>query len=152
MQGLREWAMAQAAQCSSGDFLERYRGPTLIYKNWYRQLMERERRLCTPGRAIMGCSYDGSLYPCRGYIGVERWRLGDVRSGIDQNRLTAFIAECLQAESHCDACPAKLACEKPCPASYPESTPTECVARDCESAKNLTALLQESFARLRQTD
>lgn len=152
VEGLREWALDQAARCTPGNFLERYRGPAVIYKGWQRLLFERGLPLCTPGRGILASDHLGNLYPCEAYLGTARWRIGDVWNGLEPERLEAFLAECRKAEKICAACPTEPTCDKPCLGLSANTTPVENVLEGCPLSKSLTRLVQDSFDRLMQWD
>jgi uncharacterized protein len=150
MEGLREWALAQAAQCSAEDFLERYRGPVLIYQGWQRLMFGLAHPLCTPGRDMLAADYDGSLYPCEAYVGTERWRLGDLWKGIDPERLQAYYAEHEKAAAICSSCSHNRACDKPCLALSRQATPRENLLEGCEMSRSVTEMLQETLDILMQ--
>jgi radical SAM protein with 4Fe4S-binding SPASM domain len=150
LEGLREWALAQAAYCSPEDFLERYRGPAVIYKGWQRLLFAAKHPLCTPGLGMLAAGHDGALFPCEAYVGTDRWQIGDLWNGIETDRLEAFRGECRKAEGICAACPTESTCDKPCLAVFPNRTPAENIAAECGLSKSVTDLLQESFDLLMQ--
>jgi uncharacterized protein len=152
LEGLREWAWEQAGYLSASDFLSRYQGPSVIYRGWRRLLLEQEDALCAPAQSILACGHDGSLYPCEGFLGGPRWRLGDLWQGVDAKRLQEFRAECRKAEAVCASCPGKRACEKPCLAVQPAASPKENVAAGCADAQTLANILQESFAVLMRNE
>jgi radical SAM protein with 4Fe4S-binding SPASM domain len=148
--GLRAWALAQAARCTPENFLERYRGPSVIYKGWQRLFFGAHHPLCTPGRGMLAAGHDGTLYPCEAYIGTDRWRIGDVWNGIEADRLKAFLAECGKAEKICAACPTEPTCDKPCLGLSAGASPAENILEGCAMSRRVTDLVQESFDRLMQ--
>ena len=145
---LRAWAMDQAGRCSVPDFLSRYRGPALIYQGWKRLLLETEKPVCTPGRGVLAVHYNGDLYPCEAYIGVDRWKLGDLVRGLKTSRLAAFTAQCQRAEAVCRACDSRIPCEKTCLATIATETPLQNVRRHCKLAQRIAHITQESYERL----
>ena len=152
LEGMREWASAQAQTCTPESFLGEYRGPDMIYSGWKRLLFGRERPMCAPGLDVLAVDSEGSIYPCDAYVGIESRRLGDVFSGIDPQRRAAFAALCRKAKALCAACDHRVACEKPCLAATATATPAQNVRRHCRTMKKAAAVVQDSFARLMQNE
>lgn len=45
---------------------------------------------CGAGRSFLGVSPDGDLYPCFRFIGIEKYQLGHITTGLDQEAAIAF--------------------------------------------------------------
>ncbi|MEW6219430.1 MAG: radical SAM protein [Thermodesulfobacteriota bacterium] len=70
---------------------------------------------CGVGRGTLTAGVDGSLYPCHRYVGEERYRIGDVRQGLDRSRLAAYFKTYFQSRDRCDTCWAVKLCQRVCP-------------------------------------
>ena len=151
LKGLREWAHAQARSCTAMTFLSDYRGPQVIFNGWQRLLLGQEKTFCTPARGTLAVGHDGAVYPCEPYIGVPRWRLGDIFQGVDAGKIAAFVESCAQAEAHCVGCEHLLACEKPCFGLIATDTPAQNVKRHCRVAKRVSRIVEGSFCRMLRT-
>jgi uncharacterized protein len=91
---------------------------------------------CGAGRSFFGVDADGSLYPCFRFIGIEGFKLGDIRKGLDESKLKKFRISAGKPYSHrrfCRACWAAPLCGGPCFAvtemfgpGYNEPDPIQC--------------------------
>ncbi len=72
---------------------------------------------CGAGSEMLAVSTDGFLYPCHGFVGIDRFALGSVSAGITSpselhNTFLNYSAETI---STCKACWARFLCTKRCP-------------------------------------
>jgi uncharacterized protein len=147
--GLREWALEQADACTAMTFLGGYRGPRSVYTGWRRLLLGTEKQFCTPAQGVLAVGCDGGLYPCEPYIGVAQWKLGDLFNGLDSGKVAAFVASCVRAQTHCEGCRHRLACEKVCFGLIATDTPLQNVKRSCRGlAKRDARITEQSFRKL----
>ena len=75
------------------------------------------RTTCGAGRNFVGVGSDGAIYPCFRFIGVERYRIGQLGDGIDQQAALAFQRDAGRAydqRAACRECWAAPLCGGPC--------------------------------------
>lgn len=79
-------------------------------------------RYCGVAGSYLGISSSGKVYPCFRHLGMSRYCLGDVRSGVDGERRLAFLAAeaaDVDARPGCRDCWARYLCGGGC---YADST------------------------------
>jgi uncharacterized protein len=72
---------------------------------------------CGAGRSYFGVGPDGGLFPCFRFVGIERFRLGRLPSGLDRTRTSAFIrgpGRRTGRRTSCRRCAAAALCGGPC--------------------------------------
>jgi len=72
---------------------------------------------CGAGRNFFASGPDGQLYPCFRFIGLENYRLGDVESGLDLDRVRWFTdgpGMPYEDRKECGTCWAAPLCGGPC--------------------------------------
>ena len=72
---------------------------------------------CGAGRSFYGIGPAGTMYPCFRFVGVERYALGDVFSGVDDKLVSAFRSgpgRGYEERSPCKKCWAAPLCGGPC--------------------------------------
>jgi radical SAM protein with 4Fe4S-binding SPASM domain len=75
-----------------------------------------ERRMrCGVGRGCTTVGIDGKLYPCHRYVGMEKYVLGDVSTGVDQERFTDYLRGFFETKKKCERCWAINVCGGYCP-------------------------------------
>lgn len=109
---------------------------------------------CGVGRGMTTVTEEGKLYPCHRYVGMERYVIGDVRSGIDRTRLRAYLEQYFQTKAKCSLCWAQRLCGGACPwyASRPDGTMRapdrwycDRIRRHFEDAAALLVRVREEF-------
>jgi len=72
---------------------------------------------CAGGRDFFGVGPEGDLYPCFRFIGVESYRLGHIRTGLDKQAVLAFqkgAGRPYEQRTPCRDCWAAPLCAGPC--------------------------------------
>jgi len=70
---------------------------------------------CGAGGSYLGVSADGDLYACHRFVGDEERSMGNVSSGIDQAKQTAWLADRhVQHQPPCQTCWARRLCGGSC--------------------------------------
>jgi uncharacterized protein len=72
---------------------------------------------CGAGRNFYGVGPDGALYPCFRFIGIEKFILGNVYSGLDHNAVNSFLSgpgRPYEKRTSCSKCWAAPLCGGPC--------------------------------------
>lgn len=64
---------------------------------------KRARGYCAAGMNLLSVSKEGWVYPCPGFVGMEDYALGDIRHGIDPDKM-ARLQECLADVDNIPAC------------------------------------------------
>ena len=73
---------------------------------------------CGSGTEYMAVTPWGDLYPCHQFVGEERFRLGDIWSGLDNPEVRGEFAACnVYAKPECRDCWARLYCSGGCAAN-----------------------------------
>ena len=73
---------------------------------------------CGSGTEYMAVTPWGDLYPCHQFVGEERFRLGDIWKGLDNQEVQGEFAACnLYAKPECRDCWARLYCSGGCAAN-----------------------------------
>lgn len=70
--------------------------------------------LCGGGVWLATFGADGHIYPCNRLAGRERFRIGDIDSGIDKDRMIRIMNEFLDTSEKCNACWAASGCKGRC--------------------------------------
>jgi uncharacterized protein len=75
----------------------------------------REQYPCGAGGGYMGVSADGGLYACHRFVNDEEGHMGDVFSGVDRAKQSAWLeGRHLQKQSACTTCWARYLCSGSC--------------------------------------
>jgi uncharacterized protein len=72
---------------------------------------------CWAGRSFFSAGPDGALYPCFRFIGINRYKMGDLDSGLDPKQVHWFTEQAGRSYEHrkeCDECWAAPLCGGPC--------------------------------------
>ena len=78
---------------------------------------------CGSGTEYMAVTPWGDLYPCHQFVGEERFRLGDVWTGVTNHEIQAQFAACnVYARPECRDCWARLYCSGGCAANAYHAT------------------------------
>ncbi len=92
-----------------------------ISNNVTRVLHETHRfSSCGAGCNFITVGENGTIYPCIGFVGMPEYRLGNVRDGFDEEKLSRFRHDmrCVVYEAEeCRDCWARYICQGNCPAN-----------------------------------
>ena len=78
---------------------------------------------CGSGTEYMAVTPWGDLYPCHQFVGEEKFRLGDIWSGVTNTEIQDEVASCnVYARPECRDCWARLYCSGGCAANAYHST------------------------------
>ena len=78
---------------------------------------------CGSGTEYMAVTPWGDLYPCHQFVGEERFKLGDIRKGVDNTAVREDFASCnVYAREECRDCWARLYCAGGCAANAYHAT------------------------------
>lgn len=91
----------------------------VLYNPWEKYLMHihyKTRQMpCSAGRENTSVSVDGKLYPCQRYVGMKEYVLGDIWSGVDQEKYESYLNGYLHTTKKCETCWAVNFCTGYCP-------------------------------------
>ncbi|MCI5192952.1 MAG: SPASM domain-containing protein [Candidatus Electrothrix sp. AU1_5] len=91
----------------------------VLYNPWDFLLMHihyKERQMpCSAGRDNASVSVDGKLYPCPRYVGMDEYILGDIWTGLDQEKYESYLSGYLHTTKKCENCWAVNFCTGYCP-------------------------------------
>ena len=78
---------------------------------------------CGSGTEYMAVTPWGDLYPCHQYVGDEKFKLGDIWSGVNNKKIQDEFASCnVYAREECRDCWARLYCSGGCAANAYHAT------------------------------
>ena len=78
---------------------------------------------CGSGTEYMAVTPWGDLYPCHQFVGEEKFKLGDIWTGVTNKEIQNEFGDCnVYARSECKDCWAKLYCSGGCAANAYHST------------------------------
>ena len=78
---------------------------------------------CGSGTEYLAVTPWGDLYPCHQFVGEERFKLGDIWTGITNSEVRGEFAECnVYAKAECRDCWARLYCSGGCAANAYHAT------------------------------
>ena len=78
---------------------------------------------CGSGTEYMAVTPWGDLYPCHQFVGEEKFRLGDIRNGVENTRIQDDFMACnVYARAECRTCWARLYCSGGCAANAYHAT------------------------------
>ncbi len=73
------------------------------------------RMRCGVGRGCTTVGIDGKLYPCHRYVGMDKYVLGYVSTGVDPERFATYLRGYFQTKAKCESCWAVHICGGYCP-------------------------------------
>ena len=114
------------------------------------QVYTRTRRdfFCPAGARMFGISSDGEIYPCALHVGRPQSRLGDIRTGIDPDRQTAFRQKFSPAnQKNCRTCWTRHLCGGGCSAMVDRFG-----HEDCQSLRKESEAAIAIFQHFAETD
>lgn len=65
---------------------------------------------CSAGFSLMAVDLDGSIYPCTAFVGVSNFKIGNVKTGINDKKLKNFLGIKISSNVACVNCWAKRLC------------------------------------------
>ena len=78
---------------------------------------------CGSGTEYMAVTPWGDLYPCHQFVGEEKYKLGDIYSGVTNTKAQCEFAECnVYSRTECRDCWARLYCSGGCAANAYHAT------------------------------
>lgn len=99
---------------------------------------------CGAGRTLFAMGPEGGLYPCYRFVGLEKFKLGDLHTGLRKEAVQHFAAGCARPTPQrveCGQCWASPLCDGPCFAvsellgnGSPPPGFCEMTRADCEAA------------------
>lgn len=73
---------------------------------------------CGAGHQYIAVAPDGSVYPCHQFVGMDEWRMGDVRTGLDQIEMAEQLRRAhVYAKPECRTCWVRYMCAGGCHAN-----------------------------------
>ncbi|PIQ86001.1 MAG: hypothetical protein COV73_05220 [Candidatus Omnitrophica bacterium CG11_big_fil_rev_8_21_14_0_20_43_6] len=84
---------------------------------------------CSAGFSLMSVDIDGSIYPCTAFVGVEKFKIGNVKCGIKEKKLKDFFKIRISSSESCKKCWARRLC------------------RGCGSCYNLNYFLNKNISQ-----
>jgi len=69
---------------------------------------------CELGRRQVSVAPDGGIYPCVQFVGHEEYRIGDVRTGIDEQKRNSLYELSESDKPECEGCVLKERCSSHC--------------------------------------
>lgn len=82
--------------------------PDLLNENFFF-----EEQACSAGNGLISIKEDGEIYPCHAFIGENKYKIGSLAKGYNQNNLISKNNEINKLE-FCSKCPIKYYCTKRC--------------------------------------
>ena len=76
---------------------------------------QNRRMRCGVGRGCTTVGIDGRLYPCHRYVGMDKYVLGHVTTGIDQAAFADYLRGYFSTKHKCETCWALNLCGGYCP-------------------------------------
>ena len=70
---------------------------------------------CGVCRGCTTVGVDGKLYPCHRYVGMEKYVVGDVWTGVDEQKHADYLREYFKTKKKCETCWAIHYCGGMCP-------------------------------------
>jgi uncharacterized protein len=65
---------------------------------------------CSAGGNLMAVDIDGSIYPCTAFVGLPQFRIGNVKTGLNERKLKNFSNVKISSNNACEKCWAKRLC------------------------------------------
>lgn len=65
---------------------------------------------CSAGFSLMAADMDGSIYPCTAFVGIPQFKIGTVKTGVDDKKLKAFLNIRISSSDTCETCWARRLC------------------------------------------
>ncbi|HBI16075.1 MAG TPA: hypothetical protein DDY20_11265 [Desulfobulbaceae bacterium] len=78
------------------------------------EVKERQAHYCGAARTYLALAQDGSFYPCHRFVGLEEYRMGDLRQGFDDRLQRTVLNLTVDARPVCRECWARYLCGGGC--------------------------------------
>ena len=65
---------------------------------------------CPAAKGQIAVDAQGDIYPCTSFLGIDKFKLGDIKRGLDKTRYNSFIKNANQRYGHCQNCPLFCLC------------------------------------------
>jgi len=65
---------------------------------------------CSAGFSLMAVDMDGSIYPCTAFVGIPKFRIGNIKTGINEKNMARFLSTKVSSSADCNKCWAKRIC------------------------------------------
>lgn len=73
---------------------------------------------CGSGTEYLAVTPEGDLYPCHQFVGLEEFKMGNVKQGVTNEKLRESFSKCnVYAKQECKSCWAKFYCSGGCAAN-----------------------------------
>ena len=73
---------------------------------------------CGSGTEYLAVTPNGDLYPCHQFVGLDEFKMGDVKSGVTNQQMRSLFEKCnVYSKEECRNCWAKLHCSGGCAAN-----------------------------------
>ena len=79
-----------------------------------RFVRERLAHFCGAGRTYFALSQDGDFYPCHRFVGMNEYRMGNVKEGLDNSMQRQFLNLTVDNRLVCSTCWARYLCGGGC--------------------------------------
>lgn len=70
--------------------------------------------ICGAGNWFVAFGLDGYIYPCNRVVGHEKFRIGNIDSGINKDKMIKLLEEFLEVSESCSSCWASSHCKGRC--------------------------------------
>ena len=114
---------------------------------------QRQSFRCGVGRGTTIVDAKGDLYPCHRYLGMEKYRLGDVEKGVDPDLFAGYLEQFFAVRRRlCSDCWANTLCNGPCPyyISHPNGEMVEPESWYCKVIRDGIEKNVASYSRIRR--
>jgi uncharacterized protein len=107
---------------------------------------------CEAGRQMLGLAADGGLYLCPLFTQLPEYQVGDVGSGVDENRLERLIEVDVDSKAICRCCWARYVCGGGCLYLAAEGNGDTRLPRsvDCELTRHIIQLAMWIHSELQE--
>ncbi len=78
------------------------------------EVKERQAHYCGAGRTYFALSQDGEFFPCHRFVGLNKYQMGDLSAGIDQNMQQYFVDLTVESRPTCSTCWVRYFCGGGC--------------------------------------
>jgi len=148
LQDFQKIALQQSSALDIPNFLSRFKGPSSLYELWRDMFLNNSRVPCGVGRNTLGLDSSGNLFPCDAFIGREHWKIGDIFSGIDHDRLKSFTSTLSQLRQRCRSCSIRKFCGGGCCAAGDGDELVLNMEQGCSFMKEIVEIAKMGYKRL----
>jgi uncharacterized protein len=76
--------------------------------------VERRRYYCGVGKSFVAVDVAGGIYPCHRFVGDQKWKIGEVQTGLDEKAKSSYIGLTTDNMPQCSTCWARNLCGGGC--------------------------------------